>query len=307
MFWLPPGRFSTTTGCGQTPCRPCAIARAIVSGEPPGVSGTMMRTGRSGKPCPQAKSGAKAKAQTDSHLVIGILSRCCAASLPTRTVGIGWGPHHFTVRGAALNPHPIRLTAIASAFIACAAPSWAQSPEGKAIVDAQCNSCHALSARVGSGYTPEGWKTVLRMMANHGAPIQAEPLPAMTDYLSKTYPVKGRPDAALVPGPTKVSMQAWQAATPGSRPHDPLAARDGSLWYSGQMANKLGRVDPKTGAVKEYPLKTAHSGPHGLVEDKAGNIWYTGNTGALVGKLDPKSGQVTEYKMPDPEAKDPHT
>ena len=23
MFWLPPGRFSTTTGCGQTPCRPC--------------------------------------------------------------------------------------------------------------------------------------------------------------------------------------------------------------------------------------------------------------------------------------------
>jgi len=206
-----------------------------------------------------------------------------------------------------LNPHPIRLTAIASAFIACAAPSWAQSPEGKAIVDAQCNSCHALSARVGSGYTPEGWKTVLRMMANHGAPIQAEQLPAMTDYLSKTYPVKGRPDAALVPGPTKVSMQAWQVATPGSRPHDPLAARDGSFWYTGQMVNALGRVDPKTGAVKEYPLKTAHSGPHGLVEDKAGNIWYTGNTGALVGKLDPKSGQVTEYKMPDPEAKDPHT
>jgi virginiamycin B lyase len=206
-----------------------------------------------------------------------------------------------------LNPHSLRLTAIASAFLACAAPTWAQSPEGKAIVDAQCNSCHPLNARVGSGYTPEGWKTVLRMMSNHGAPIQAEQLPAMTDYLSKTYPVKGRPDAAVVPGPVKVSMQAWPAATPGSRPHDPLAARDGSLWYSGQMVNKLGRVDPKTGAVKEFPLKTAHSGPHGLVEDASGNIWYTGNTGALVGKLNPKTGEVTEYKMPDPEAKDPHT
>src|SRR5882762_4210901 len=48
MFWLPPGLFSTTTGCDQVPCRSWAMARAIVSGEPPGVSGTMMRTGRSG-------------------------------------------------------------------------------------------------------------------------------------------------------------------------------------------------------------------------------------------------------------------
>lgn len=98
-----------------------------------------------------------------------------------------------------------------------------------------------------------------------------------------------------------------QATTPGSRPHDPLAARDGSLWYTGQMANVLGRVDPKTGGVAEYPLKTKHSGPHGLGEDKEGNIWYTGNTGALIGKLDPKTGAVAEHPMPHPEAKHPHT
>src|SRR3989442_2309982 len=73
------------------------------------------------------------------------------------------------------------------------------------------------------------------------------------------------------------------------------------------MANVLGRLDPRTGRIQEYPLKTPHSGPHGLDEDKDGNIWYTGNTGALVGKLDPKTKAVTEYKMPDPDAKDPHT
>jgi len=207
-----------------------------------------------------------------------------------------------------MNRHRLRWTPIACALLACAG-AQAQAPvsEGKALVDAKCNACHAINARVGSGYTAEGWKTVLRMMTNHGVPVSAEELPAMTEYLTKTYPVKGRPDAVVVPGPAKVAMKAWQAATPGSRPHDPLAARDGSLWYTGQMANVLGRVDPKTGVVKEYPLKTPHSGPHGLVEDKAGNIWYTGNTGALVGKLNPKSGEVTEYKMPDPEAKDPHT
>ena len=200
-----------------------------------------------------------------------------------------------------------RLAAIALASLTV--PAWSQdtADRGKAFVDAQCNSCHAIGARTGSGYTPEGWDTVLRMMTNLGVPITPEQMGPMKEYLVKTYPVKGRPDAVIVKGPLKVSMKAWPVPTPGTRPHDPLAAKDGSLWYTGQMTSTLGRVDPKTGQVKEYPLKTPHSGPHGLVEDKAGNIWYTGNHAGLIGKLNPKSGEVTEYKMPDPQAKDPHT
>jgi virginiamycin B lyase len=197
------------------------------------------------------------------------------------------------------------------AALSCALiPAWSQDlPEGKGkeIVTARCNSCHTLASRVGAGYTPEGWATVLRMMMNQGVAIPADQLPTLAEYLSKNFPEKGKPAGVVVEGSTKVSMQTWTVPTPGSRPHDPLAARDGSLWYSGQMANVLGRLDPKTGQFKEYPLKTAHSGPHGLVDDKAGSIWYTGNTGALIGKLDPKTGAVTEYPIPDPEAKDPHT
>jgi len=79
------------------------------------------------------------------------------------------------------------------------------------------------------------------------------------------------------------------------------------LWYTGQMVNALGRVDPETGAVKEFPLKTPNSGPHGLTEDAHANIWYSGNAAALIGKLDPRTGQVTEYKMPQGQAGDPHT
>src|SRR5207344_1923659 len=145
----------------------------------------------------------------------------------------------------------------------------------------------------GSGYTAEGWTTVLRMMTNHGVPLSKDEIATMTPYLAKNFPVTGRPPAVVIAGPAKVSMKVWQVATPGARPHDPLATRDGSLWYTGQMANVLGRVDPKSGKVREYPLKTAHSGPHGLKEDKDGNIWYTGNTGTLIGKLDPKTGAVT--------------
>ena len=202
----------------------------------------------------------------------------------------------------------LSFTAAALACLTVAA--WGQAgtdASAKQLVDGMCNSCHALSARIGAGYTPEGWRTVVRMMTNQGVAIEPGQLAPMTEYLAKTYPEQNKPAGKAIPGPVKVSMKAWQVPTPGSRPHDPLAAKDGSLWYTGQMANVLGRIDAKTGKVKEYPLKTPHSGPHGLVEDRQGNIWYTGNTGALIGKLEPKTGAVTEYKMPDPEAKDPHT
>ncbi len=79
------------------------------------------------------------------------------------------------------------------------------------------------------------------------------------------------------------------------------------LWFTEQLQNKIGRVDPKTGAFKEYPLKVEDSGPHGLVADSSGNIWFTGNGKGYIGKLDPRTGAVTEYKMPDAKAEDPHT
>ena len=202
------------------------------------------------------------------------------------------------------------LPLMAAALLCSALPAWSQElPEGqgKEMVAALCNSCHPFYARLGGGYTAEGWRTVMRMMANHGVNMPADQVATITEYLTKNFPEKGKPAGVVIPGLAKVSIKAWQVPTPGSRPHDPLAAADGSLWYTGQMNNVLGRLDPKTGRITEYPLKTAHSGPHGLDEDKDGNIWYTGNTGALIGKLDPKTGAVTEYKMPDPDAKDPHT
>jgi virginiamycin B lyase len=189
------------------------------------------------------------------------------------------------------------------------AASAQQLPDGpgKEQVTALCNSCHPLQARIGSGYTMQGWRTVMRMMINHGVAIPPDQLETMTGYLAKAFPEKAKPAGVVLPGSATVTIKEWPVPTPGSRPHDPLAGSDGSLWYTGQMNNVLGRVDPKTGNIKEYALKTPHSGPHGLDEDKDGNIWYTGNTGALIGKLDPKTGAVTEYKMPDPNVKDPHT
>jgi virginiamycin B lyase len=113
--------------------------------------------------------------------------------------------------------------------------------------------------------------------------------------------------AFLTAGTLNVQIKEYEVPTPKSRPHDPALAPDGSLWYTGQGANKLGRLDPKTGQFKEYPLKTPNSGPHGLVADKEGNIWFTAISGGYVGKLDPKTGEVSEFRPSDGTEIDPHT
>jgi virginiamycin B lyase len=185
------------------------------------------------------------------------------------------------------------------------AKDWPEGPSKQRFADT-CGGCHDIN-RVRVGYTPDGWLTVVRMMQNMNASVPADEWGAMTDYLMKSFPERQRPPAVIIDGPAKVDIKMWDVPTQGSRPHDPLGARDGSIWWAAQLANKLGRVDPKTGTIKEYTLKSAFTGPHGLVDDKAGNIWFTGNLAGLIGKLDPNTGIVTEYPLPDPSAKDPHS
>jgi virginiamycin B lyase len=105
----------------------------------------------------------------------------------------------------------------------------------------------------------------------------------------------------------KVVIQEWDVPTPNSRPHDPEVAPDGALWYTGQLANKLGRLDPRTGSIREFPVEAPDSGPHGLAADRHGNIWFTANSKAYIGRLDPGTGKVAQYPMPDPRARDPHS
>ena len=190
---------------------------------------------------------------------------------------------------------------------AFAQESWPEG-KGKDVVSTVCVSCHeARRFTAGGGYTPDGWQTVLDMMKNIGAPIPPDRFDDVKQYLATNWPEKPKPKPVVIAGDVKVEFHSWLVPTPGSRPHDPLATRDGMIWWSGQSANVLGRLDPRGGAMKEFVLPTALSGPHGLIEDKNGFIWYAANWGAHLGRLDPKTGEVVEYFMPDAKAKDPHT
>ena len=181
-------------------------------------------------------------------------------------------------------------------------------PDGSAkkLVQENCTICHNLRNLVLANKSAEDWDNTVDMMKNAGAPITADQAKEIKQYLIASLPEGSRPKPAMIDGPIKVKFDIWNVPTPGSRPHDPLATPDGMIWWSGQFANVLGRLDPKTGEMKEFPIPV-RGGPHGLINDKDGNIWYGGYWGGHIGKLDVKTGQFTYYPMPDPKAKDPHT
>ena len=193
--------------------------------------------------------------------------------------------------------------------IALPARSQTQLPDGagRDILQTACANCHELARVVRAGYSERDWKTVLQMMKNVGAQLPDEQFQTLALYLAKNFPEKSAPPGAMRSGPVQVSFKEWVLPTPGSRPHDPLASLDGTIWYTGQMANALGHIEPTTGRITEYHPDTPMSGPHGLVADINGNIWFTANFAGYIGKLDPGTGKFTEYKLPSSEARDPHT
>ena len=58
----------------------------------------------------------------------------------------------------------------------------------------------------------------------------------------------------------------------GDHPHDVAPAPDGTVWYTGQRAGVLGRLDPKTGGVERIPLGK-DSAPHGVIVGPDGAAW----------------------------------
>lgn len=180
-------------------------------------------------------------------------------------------------------------------------------PDGpaKTVIERACADCHSLSL-VLDGHTPGDWKLLVERMYSDGAQIEDGQIGMIADYLAKNFPEKGYPKGVVIPGSAKVTFQEWDVPTRGARPHDPLAAPDGTIWYSGHYGNVLGHINPKTGEIKEFHPPLEHSGPHGLVMDKDGKVWFTGNFKGYIGKLDPKTGEFSEYKLPA-EARDPHT
>ena len=115
-------------------------------------------------------------------------------------------------------------------------------------------------------------------------------------YELKTMPrVKGRG--------TKVIITEYDLPRKTIEPHD-VVVSNRMVWYSNFGEQFLGRLDPKTGAHKEYAMTEFKKGfPNGNLDvglDKQGNIWLGMMYQAAIAKFDPKTEQF-QYFRPSPE------
>jgi streptogramin lyase len=118
---------------------------------------------------------------------------------------------------------------------------------------------------------------------------------ATRSYLLKALP---RPTGRA----TRVIVTEYDLPRKTIEPHDVIVDRDGMVWYSDFGAMFLGKMDPKTGKVTEYPIPVIKEGfPVGTLDletDRDGNLWVGLMYQGGVAKLDRKTGQVQTWSVP---------
>jgi streptogramin lyase len=187
-----------------------------------------------------------------------------------------------------------------------------------------CVGCHTLERVMRSTHDSDEWTQVIARMMGYGAvsqPIKPQRMLDATragtpeqyrkiaDYLAtinlssvdhwqyelKTLPrPKGRDTHAIV---TEYDM-----LRPTTEPHDVLVDKDGNVWYTDFGEMFIGKFDPKTLKLAEYPIKKfKDKAPTGLLSiefDHAGKIWFDTMYQGSLGCLDPKTGEISYYPLP---------
>ncbi len=78
--------------------------------------------------------------------------------------------------------------------------------------------------------------------------------------------------------------------------------KDGNVWYSDFGEMFIGKFDPKTLKLTEYPIKKfKDKAPTGLLSiefDHTGKIWFDTMYQGSLGNLDPKTGEIAYYPLP---------
>jgi virginiamycin B lyase len=102
------------------------------------------------------------------------------------------------------------------------------------------------------------------------------------------------PLAAMAASPVKIQSYKVPA---GAHPHDVAPAPDGSVWYTAQHQEALGRLDPATGETRHIFLGDG-SRPHGVIVGPEGHAWITdGGLNAMV-RVDARTERVDVFRLP---------
>ena len=160
-----------------------------------------------------------------------------------------------------------------------------------------CMSCHSLERIVQSTHDANEFLPILRRMANYVAEsgqddipqraspreIPADKLNSFAAYLASINRSRGewnwRPRFAARPAgrATKVVVTEYDLPRETIAPHDVWRDPDGFVWFSNSAEEFLGRLDPRDGSLREFPLPVSRpdlpSGALDLEVDANGDLW----------------------------------
>jgi streptogramin lyase len=187
-----------------------------------------------------------------------------------------------------------------------------------------CVGCHTLERIMKSSYDSNGFLGIFKRMSNYypgSTPLRPQPLTKfsrdrgrrnlkqMAEWLStvnlsqqdhwqfslKTLPrLKGKS--------TKVIITEYDLPNIYVQPHDVVVDSKGMVWYSdfGQMF--IGKLDPKTAKVTQYPIPVTKPGwPLGTLDlevDRNDNLWVGVMYQAAIARFDQKTEKFRMWSIP---------
>jgi streptogramin lyase len=192
-----------------------------------------------------------------------------------------------------------------------------------------CTGCHTLERIVKSTHTADEFMQLLpRMQGYVNQSIPAAPqlrrgerlmeergdqrvqvYRGLADYLSTInlssgspwrYPLKAsaRPKGKA----TRVIITEYDLPRETIQPHDVIVDAEGIAWYSSFGEQNLGKLDPRSGKVTEFPIAEHKpgfpTGSLGLRSDRDGNLWLGNMYQATIVKFDRKSEAFSFWSLP---------
>ncbi len=197
-----------------------------------------------------------------------------------------------------------------------------QFPEDpdRALVMNTCFQCHGMEAVFHRRKDRAGWEATIRRMAPNRGRTEEEinrlvnyfekhfntnrpvALPFATEPLASTEEPNVRITEYKIPDPgTPREMQPAYGGSSGNTapayPHNITVTPEGIVWFAMYRGNGIGRLDPRTGEFRNYPVPTPGSVPHGIEWALDGSIWFTEASASKVGRLDPETGEILEFPL----------
>lgn len=127
------------------------------------------------------------------------------------------------------------------------------------------------------------------------------------NYIGHYFPTVGRYQIYPLPWITVPDPgQTGQKLSLPSAPNELALDAHGEVWFTEFNADRLGRLDPRTGRMQHYLLSPKPSVqtlyPYGITIDTRGNVWFTESGNNQLGSLDPKTGALHVFAVPDSQA-----